>query len=83
MTCLRRILADMIDPGRMAEVRHLRDAIVLAEQRRQRAEADRAAAVVDHAITAGVARREIEHLRADVTRLLEAAQACAHEHDNS
>ena len=77
---LRRIVADLIDPGRMLEVRAMRDQAV--ENAKQMA-----VARVDHTIAIGIQRAELAHLRAqrdalraDVERLLEQAAACAHQH---
>lgn len=86
---LRRIVADLIDPGRLVEVRELRDTTYQAEMRRQNAEAllirSRVDRTAELAVTDALWRAECDEnrkLRADVARLLEAAACCAHEHND-
>lgn len=85
---LRRILAELADPDVRAEIRELRDIAARSEIARGHAvaevlamRADQAAVVaVTEAIWKARCDKQCDELRADVTRLLEDAQRCAHEH---
>lgn len=84
---LRRIIAETIDPDVRAEIRELRDFAVRAEKERQDAVAEVLAIRRDNAavvaITEAVWKAKCAELRADVVRLLEDADRCAHEHHNT
>lgn len=82
---LRRIVADLIDPGRLLEVRELRENARKAHERRASVEIawlkDRTTHAAEIAVVDALrhaAELEANTARADVARLLEDAARCAH-----